>query len=195
MSALTPAGALERLRPSDAATRPPRVRLDEAEVSLPPRFAWLLLLAVVAIVVQSTILRDISFRGAHPSLLTVLLVWTGLRCGVSTGGWLGFLAGLIEDALGGGGVNVIGTTLIGFAAGLLNVRFFADSIPVFVAAVAAATLVRGAVSYLIVNIGLGERGMFHRLSHEIVWQMALNCVLAVAALLTLRVVQHVRSRA
>lgn len=190
MSSLTPAG-VERLRPAGAQRRE-RIRPEDAEVSVRPKFIWLLLLALGAIVVQSTILHSLSVGGARPSLLTVLLVWTGLRCGVATGGLLGFVAGLVEDGLGSGGANVFGTTLVGFGAGLLNVRFFADSLPVFVSAVAVATIVRGAFTYLVMEIGLGERGMFHRYSHELVWQVLLNAVTAALTLLVLRAIANAR---
>lgn len=191
MSSLTPGLALDRLRP-EGGDRRPRVKPEEAEVSVPPRFWVLVLFAVAAIIVQSTLLRPLAVHGAHISLVTVLLVWTGLRCGVSTGGSLGLIAGLIEDALGGGGADVLATSLVGFCAGLLNVRFFSDSLPVFVSAVAGATVLRGIVTYLVMEIGLFERGTFHRVSHELVWQVVLNALTAAVTLLVLRAIAHAR---
>jgi hypothetical protein len=119
-------------------------------------------------------------------------VWTGLRCGVTTAGALGLLSGSIEDALGGSGVNVLATTVTGLCAGLLNVRFFADSLPVFVSAVGLATLLRGAITYAVSELGFGIRGSFHRASHELVWQCLLNCSVAACALIAQRVAGHVR---
>ena len=183
--------ALDRLRPEGAQPRV-RVRPEDAEVSVAPRFWMLVALAIGAIVLQSTVLYPLSLRGAHLSLVTILLVWTGLRCGITTGGALGLIAGLVEDALGGGGADVLATTLVGFCAGLLNVRFFADSLPVFVSAVAGATVLRGAVTYLVTELGFGIRGSFHRVSHELVWQIVLNCACAAVALLVLRAAEHAR---
>lgn len=157
-----------------------------------PSFALLCALMLGAIIAQSTFLQSVSLRGAHASLVTILLVWTGLRCGVGAGGWLGLIAGLAEDALGGSGTDVVGTTLAGYAAGLLSVRFFSDSLPVFLTAVAGATFLRGLTAYLVMEIGLGERGLFHRLSHEWAWQALLNCALAAVALLVVRVAAHLR---
>jgi len=122
----------------------------------------------------------------------VLLVWTGLRCGITTGGLLGLILGLVEDALGGGGANVLATTLVGFCAGLLNVRFFADSVPVFVSAVAGATVVRAVITYAVMELGFGERGSFHRVSHELVWQIVLNSIAAAIVVLVLRAIAHAR---
>jgi rod shape-determining protein MreD len=186
------APAIERLR-SEHQQRPERIRPQDAEVWVPPKFWVLVLLAVAAILAQSTLLHVVSLRGATVSLVTVLLVWTGLRCGVTTGGLLGLCAGLVEDALGGGGTNVLGTTLVGFGAGLLNTRFFADSLPVFVSAVAGATIVRAVTTYAVLELGFGERGLFHRSSHELVWQILLNVVAAALTVLALRALGHARS--
>jgi len=191
VSRLAPGAALDRFRP-EGEQRHPRVRPDEAEVFVPPRFWVLVVLAIGAVLIQSTLLRPLSLRGAHISLVTVLLVWTGLRCGISTGGILGLIVGVVEDALGGGGANVLATTLVGFSAGLLNVRFFADSLPVFVSAVAGATVLRGIVTYLVSEVGLGVRGSFHRVSHELVWQVVLNAVVAAITLLVLRTMSNMR---
>ena len=191
MSWLSAGAALERFRP-EGEERHPRVRPEEAEVFVPPRFWVLVVLAIGAVLIQSTLLRPLALRGAHISLVTVLLVWTGLRCGISTGGILGFIVGIIEDALGGSGANVLATTLVGFSAGLLNVRFFADSLPVFVSAVAGATILRGIVTYLVSEVGLGVRGSFHRVSHELVWQVLLNSIVAALTLLVLRAIANAR---
>jgi rod shape-determining protein MreD len=184
------AGATDRLRPT-LSERPQRVRQIDAEVWVPPKFWVLLLLALAAIVAQSTLLHSLSLRGARPSLVTILVTWAGLRCGVATGGILGLIAGLVEDGLGGAGTDVLGTTLAGFAAGSLKARFFADSLPVFACAVGAATVIRGAVTYAVMEIGLGERGMFHTFSHALAWQVVLNVVLAGAILLLLRALERI----
>ncbi len=191
MNTLSGGAALERLRPQGA--KRDRVRPEDAQVSVPPRFWVLALIALIAVILQATLLRPLSLRGANVSLVTVLLVWTGLRCGITTGGALGIFAGVVEDALGGGGANVLATTLVGFCSGLLHVRFFADSLPIFVSAVAAATVLRASVTYLVVEIGIGQRGTFHRLSHELVWQVLLNSLAAAIALIALRASRHARA--
>lgn len=180
--------ALSRLRGSSE--RRPRSRPLDAEIFRPPRFRWLLGLAILCVLLQTTWLHGLVLREARVSLLTVLVVWTGLRCGVTTGAWLGFAGGLLEDALGGGGANVLGCVLIGYAAGLLSNRFFSDSLPVFVSAVAGATLVRAAASYAVMELAFGERALFHRASHLLVWEVVLNCAVAAIALFALRVRSH-----
>lgn len=188
MSIYDPAAGSLRLRggPARAARHTP----IDAEVSVPPRFWVLALIGAGAVVVQATLLHGVTLRGAHISLVTVLLVWTGLRCGVVTGGWLGFLCGMLEEALGGGGANVLGATLTGFLSGLLANRFFSDSLPVFLGALAASTAVRYATTYLFLEFAFGERALFHTLSHEFAWAALLNCAAGTVILLALRARSH-----
>lgn len=184
MSTFDPARDADRLRIGPS--RPPRTARVDAEISVPPRFPALLAIAFGCAVVQSTVLSGIEFRGAHVSLLTVLVVWTGLRCGVVTGGWLGFFAGVFADALGGGGVNILGLTLAGFGAGLLANRFFWDSLPVFVAAVALATILHTMAAWMILAIAFGERGAFTSTTHAMAWAVLLNCAVAALSLAIIR---------
>lgn len=163
----------------------------DVEVAAAPKFWVLALLAAAIVLLQATVLQTVSLRGAHPSLLTVLLAWTGLRCGIIAGGWLGFVGGIMEDALGGAGVNVVGATLVGYLAGLVGNRYFWDSLPVFVATVAGATVVRAFSSYAFVAFVLGDRGMLTRMSHATFWEMLAN---AAAAALTLALLRYVSKR-
>jgi len=172
-----------RLRGGPARAR--RAPLD-AEVSVAPRFSVLLVLGLIALLLQSTLLHGLTLRGAHVSLVMVLVVWTGLRCGVVTGGWLGKIRGFLQDALGGGGANTIAATLVGFGSGLLANRFFSDSPPVFLSAITVATAMRYVANYVFFEFIDGERGLFVPLSHEFVWATTLNAVIGTIVLLGLR---------
>jgi len=187
MSELESAPAL-RLRGEPV--RRARRRSVDAEVSIAPRFTTLLLLGIASVLLQATLFHGLAVRGAHASLVTVLIVWTGLRCGVVTGGWLGLACGILEDALGGGGTNVLSATLVGFLSGTLSNRFFSDSLPIFTFAIAAAMLVRYVCGYLNLEFVYGERGLFHAMSREFVWSAILNCAVGAVALLALRARQQ-----
>ena len=189
MKAFESAKVAARLR---AAPRRSAKHAVDAEVFAAPRFWLLVLLAALAVLAQSTILHSLTLRDAHLSLVTVLVVWTGLRCGVVAGGWLGLFGGFLEDALGGAGGNVLSGALAGFAAGLLSNRFFSDSLPIFVIAVAAATFFLGTVSYVVMDVAFGEHGMFVRTEHALAWQALLNCSAAIVVLLWLRLRENVR---
>jgi rod shape-determining protein MreD len=191
MSNMESAAAL-RLR--EAAARPSVRRGVDAEISVAPRFSTLALLGLAAVLLQATVLHGFALRGAHVSLVTVLVVWTGLRCGVVTGGWLGFFCGLLEDALGGHGSNVLGAALVGFLAGTLSNRFFSDSLPIFIASLVAATALRFAFQYAFFEIAYHEHGTFHLLSHEFIWAALLNAVTGAIVLLGLRARAHLHLR-
>ncbi len=193
MSVTGPLDLSERLR-SAPVQRTAEVRPQDAEIATRPRFSWLLALGLAAIVLQSTLLRDAGVRGGSLSILTVLLVWAGLRSGPAAGGLLGLITGVVEDALGGGGANVLGTTLVGYIAGVLSGRFFADSLPVFVSAVAVATWLRGVLGYAVLAFGMGERGMWVAWWHALAWQTLLNCTFAVVLVLALRIATNLQSR-
>ena len=175
----------QRLRAAPRVLFGPR-RPVEAGTSAPPRFTTLLLIAAGLALAQTVFAHAWTVRGAQPSPLSVLIVWTGLRCGPTTGGWLGFFGGALEDALGGGGAYVLASTAIGFLAGLFSSRFFADSLLAISIAVAAGTIVRNAITYVVLETALGERGFYHRLAHATAWEVALNCGIAVLALLAAR---------
>jgi rod shape-determining protein MreD len=191
VSTIDPARDADRLRIGPR--RVPRTAHVDAEISVPPRFPILLALAFACAVLQSTVLSQVELRGAHVSLLIVLTVWTGLRCGVVTGGWLGFFAGLFADALGGGGVNVLGFALAGYGSGLLANRFFWDSLPVFVGAVALATVVQSFVAWMLLAVAFAERGAFIRTMHATAWAVVLNCVAAALALAIIRIIGAART--
>jgi len=175
----------DRMRVAPRVLFGPR-RPVEAGTSAPPRFTTLLLIAAGLALVQTVLAHAWTLRGAQPSPLTVLIVWTGLRCGSTTGGWLGFCAGALEDALGGGGTYVVASAAVGFLAGLFSSRFFADSLVAITSAVAAGTIVRNAITYVVLETALGERGVYHRLAHATAWEVLLNCGIAVIALLVAR---------
>lgn len=189
MSAHDPASSSLRLRGGSVRARTRRATVD-AEVSVPPRFSLLLAIGLGALLLQSTLLHGVTLRGAHLSFVTVLVVWTGLRCGVVAGGWLGLILGVLEDALGGGGANTIASTLVGFGSGLLANRFFSDSLPVFLSALTVGTAVRFVSNYLFFEFIDGERGLFVPLSHEFVWSAILNAVTGTIVLLALRAFGH-----
>ena len=188
MSIYDPGAASLRLRGGPA--RAARHHPIDAEISVAPRFSVLLLLGLVAIALQATLLHDWTLRGAHVGLVTVLLVWTGLRCGVTAGGWLGLICGLVEDALGGGAANALSGTLVGFLSGTLANRFFSDSLPVFLAALVTATGIRFVAAYLYFEFIDGERGLFAPMSHLFFWTVLLNCAVGAVVLLGLRARAH-----
>lgn len=159
----------------------------DAVVNAQPRFRWLVLAAVVAALLQATLLHDPVLRGASPSLLTIVLIWSGLRGGALIGGWVGLVGGALEDALGGGGVHALGAVAVSALAGALSRRFFPESIAVFAGAIVAGTLLRDSIDYVLAEVALGQRGLWLHVSHAMAWEALWNTLLAVMLLVGGRV--------
>jgi rod shape-determining protein MreD len=80
------------------------------------------LAAVVAVVLQSSVLARLPLPGDPPNLVLVLVVAVGLTGGASAGLATGFAAGLLTDLLSAHPVGLLALcfALAGFVAGLLE---------------------------------------------------------------------------
>lgn len=83
-----------------------------------PILRWALLLSV-AVVLQVTVVTDISILGVHPEVLLLVAVGAGVAGGPGTGSVVGFCAGLLMDLFlpGRFGVAALAYALAGYAAG------------------------------------------------------------------------------
>jgi rod shape-determining protein MreD len=86
----------------------------------------LLLVTVGGGVLQSTVVAVAGVGGITPDVPLILTVLIALRYGPESGCLAGFVAGLLQDATGGGlvGVQALTKGLAGFAMGLLVGRFW-----------------------------------------------------------------------
>ena len=86
----------------------------------------LLLLIVSGGVLQSTLVAARGVGGVTPDVPLILTVLIALRNGPESGCLAGFVAGLLQDATGGGlvGVQALTKGLAGFGMGLLVGRFW-----------------------------------------------------------------------
>jgi len=86
----------------------------------------LLLVTVGGGVLQSTVVAAKSVGGVTPDVPLILTVLIALRHGPESGCLAGFVAGLLQDATGGGlvGVQALTKGLAGFGMGLLVGRFW-----------------------------------------------------------------------
>ncbi len=89
------------------------------------------LLAVVAVVVQTTVVPVFTGMGSAPDLIFLLVVFFALQRGTTLGLWMGFCLGLIQDVAGGGPMGLNGLVLLGVAylVGLMRTRLFKENIP------------------------------------------------------------------
>ena len=86
----------------------------------------LLLMAFGGSLAQSSVVPSWSVGGVTPDLPLILTALIALRRGPEAGCLVGFAAGLLQDATGGGllGVQALSRALAGFAMGLLPGRIW-----------------------------------------------------------------------
>ena len=86
----------------------------------------LLLMAFGGSLAQSSVVPSWSVGGVTPDLPLILTALIALRRGPEAGCLVGFAAGLLQDATGGGllGVQALSRALAGFAMGLLPGRLW-----------------------------------------------------------------------
>jgi rod shape-determining protein MreD len=87
---------------------------------------WASVFALIAGILQSTILARLSLYHAVPDLALGILVFSAYNNGVMTGQLTGFVSGLLLDFLSAAplGLNTFVRTLIGALTGLIQGTFF-----------------------------------------------------------------------
>lgn len=185
---------IERTRAFWVASRP---RETAAPALAAPAPAWWIaaLALIAALGLQVSFAPFIAFRGATPSLVTLVVAWYALRTGVLYGLVFGLIAGACEDALGGAS-GVAWTFATGFAgavAGRFAGSWLADTKVVLVSGSAALTFARFAVFAL--GIELGGRPIALGLAqvHVALWQSALDALLVYLGLLALPLLGGLRA--
>ncbi|MDR1950548.1 MAG: rod shape-determining protein MreD [Spirochaetaceae bacterium] len=112
---------------------------------------WTTIFAVVAIILQSTLLSRLAFYHTVPDLALGILVYSAYVNGAMTGQLSGFFSGLLQDFLSAAplGLNALIRTITGAAAGLLSGTFFPDSLFLPMALCAGATLLKAALFFIL----------------------------------------------
>ncbi|MFP4363842.1 MAG: rod shape-determining protein MreD [Spirochaetia bacterium] len=123
------------------------------------------LIIFAAIVIQSTILRYVSFQGITPDIALICLVFISLRKGSQVGQVNGFIGGILEDflSLAPLGFHAFLKTTIGFLYGLLKGAVIVDPIFVPILMVSVSTFIKTIISgFLIVllNLDITVSGLF-----------------------------------
>ncbi|MDR2484642.1 MAG: rod shape-determining protein MreD [Treponema sp.] len=99
---------------------------------------WATFFALLAAMLQSTLLSRLAVYHAVPDLALGIIVFMAYNNGTMTGQLSGFFSGLMLDFLSASplGLNMLIRTLIGALAGLMKGSFFLDTIflPMFLCA-------------------------------------------------------------
>ncbi len=141
-----------------------------------------------------------TWRHAEPSLVLISVVWYALRTDARRAVLYGLIAGASEDLLGGaltgagtGGGWTIATTLTALLVSSLSQRFFADSIPVVTAAVAAATLFRRLIFWIVMSLEGYPKGYAGAHFHQALWEALMNVILVMLLMLAARFIERRRT--
>ena len=107
--------------------------------------------AILAGLLQSTLLSRLAVYHAVPDLALGILVYSAYVNGTMTGQLTGFFSGLFLDFLSAAplGLYTFVRTLVGAAVGLMNGSFFLDSFLLPMALCAGATLIKAALLFVL----------------------------------------------
>lgn len=147
------------------------------------RFVFTAGVVVVCAALRFSVLYHLRVRGVEPDLLLVVTVIVGLFSGPRAGMAIGFTAGVIEGAVLGCWIGVYAgaKTIVGYFAGAIRRRVFADNVPVIAGATAALTLVHE----VIFDIFTRPRGLWAMISYAL-GRAAYNAVAALVVGAALR---------
>jgi rod shape-determining protein MreD len=153
----------------------------------------LLLMVFGGSLVQSSVVPSWSVGGVTPDLPLILTALIALRRGPEAGCLVGFAAGLLQDATGGGllGVQALSRALAGFAMGLLPGRLWVGHPLVQIPGLILLTVAEGFLRFGLLQLFHFPASLGELLVHVILPQALYNgfvgaaCVLAVEAAHTL----------
>jgi rod shape-determining protein MreD len=113
--------------------------------------AWAVVFALIAGILQSTLLSRLALYHAVPDLALGIIVFSAYVNGTMTGQLTGFLSGLLLDFLSAAplGLNALIRTLVGALAGLMQGTFFLDAVFLPMILCAAATFFKAGALFLL----------------------------------------------
>jgi rod shape-determining protein MreD len=141
---------------------------------------WATVFALVAAVLQSTLLSRLAIYHAVPDLALGILVFSAYNNGPMTGQLTGFFSGLLLDFLSAAplGFNTFVRTIIGATVGLMKGTFFLDTLLLPMALCGAATLSK-ALFFWILHLLFDAAVPAYAAQSPVLWvEFALNALLA-----------------
>jgi rod shape-determining protein MreD len=136
--------------------------------------------AMIAAVLQSTLLSHIALYRAVPDLALGIVVYSAYINGSMTGQLAGFFSGIFLDFLSAAplGLNALIRTLTGALAGLMRGAFFLDLFFLPMALCALATLLKAVIMFFL-NLLLSGTVPAYPLMAPTLWiELAFNTVTA-----------------
>jgi rod shape-determining protein MreD len=139
---------------------------------------WTLLFALIAMLLQSTVLRRLAFPS--PDFTLSILVFSAYMNGSMTGQLTGFFSGLLLDFLSAAplGLNAFIRTIIGAVMGRIKSVFVFDAVLLPAALCATATSLKALLLFLL-SLLFAETVVAYSLTTPVFWiELALNAFTA-----------------
>lgn len=148
------------------------------------------ILLFTTIILQSTILTNISIYGIKPDYVLIMIILLSNYSGKIKGQLLGFSSGLVEDflSLSPLGFNALINTIIGYFAGATSGKIFLDPIVVPVIFVFIGTLLKSLLSFIVLSIFIAEKAdsIF---TNALLVELALNIIITPFLYLLLKLIR------
>jgi len=141
---------------------------------------WTIILAIIAGILQSTLLKDFALFGAVPDLALCIVVYSAYVNGTMTGQLSGFFSGLLLDFLSAAplGLNCLIRTIIGAVTGIFKGAFFLDVFFLPFILCALATIAKAVIMFLL-NLIMGKAVPVYSLFSLLFWiELGLNSLSA-----------------
>jgi rod shape-determining protein MreD len=141
---------------------------------------WATVFALVAAILQSTLLSRLAVYHAVPDLALGILVFSAYNNGTMTGQLTGFFSGLLLDFLSAAplGLNTLVRTIIGASVGLMRGSFFLDAILLPMALCGVSTLVKALFFWVLHILFASAVPAYVALSPTLWVEFTLNTLLA-----------------
>ncbi len=113
----------------------------------------LVLVAVLAVVAQTTLVPVLNVAGVAPDLVFLLVIFIALRRQTTLGLWMAFGLGLLQDVAGGGllGQNALVLLGVAYLAMYLRRKFFQENLVSQVLVLLLFTLLQQFLSFFWLN--------------------------------------------
>ncbi|HCC36924.1 MAG TPA: rod shape-determining protein MreD [Treponema sp.] len=144
------------------------------------KILWTSIFALIAGILQSTVLSHLALYRAVPDIALGIIVYSAYVNGSMTGQLAGFSSGILLDFLSAAplGLNALIRTLIGALAGLLKGAFFLDFFFLPMILCAAATLLKAIILFLLHLLFSGGIPAYP-LASPVLWvELAMNVISA-----------------
>jgi len=149
---------------------------------------WTVVFSTAAVILQSTVLKNIEILKAVPDIALCVLVFSAYVNGTMTGQISGFFAGLFYDFISEAtlGLNCFSRTIIGALAGLFKGSLFLDYFLMPVILCSLATIIKALIR-LLLKLAMNLSIDVYSLTTSIFWiELGYNALCAPLVFLLLR---------